>query len=69
MYDIIIIEVQDMAKMNKAKEWLLFADKTIAVFESNQKLDENKLASVKYFKGLGPRFAGWVFNKAAAEPK
>lgn len=69
MYDIIIIEVQDMAKMNKAKEWLLFADKTIAVFESNQKLVENKLASVKYFKSLGPRFAGWVFNKASAEPQ
>lgn len=69
MYDIIIIEVQDMAKMNKAKEWLLFADKTIAVFEANQKLDEEKQASVKYFKSLGSRYAGWVFNKASAEPK
>ncbi|MEO6521603.1 MAG: AAA family ATPase [Mucilaginibacter sp.] len=69
MYDIIIIEVQDMAKMNKAKEWLLFADKTIAVFEANQKLDDSKLASVKYFKTLGTRFAGWVFNKAASQEK
>jgi len=69
MYDIIIIEVQDMAKMNKAKEWLLFADKTIAVFEANQKFDDNKLASVKYFKSLGNKFAGWVFNKATTEEK
>jgi succinoglycan biosynthesis transport protein ExoP len=67
MYDIIIIEVQDMAKMNKAKEWLLFADKTIAVFEANQKLTDNKLASAKYFKTLGNKFAGWVFNKASEE--
>lgn len=69
MYDIIIIEVQDMDKMNKAKEWLLFADKTIAVFEANQTFDDNKNASVKYFKSLGPRFAGWVFNKASAEDR
>ncbi|RKR85480.1 uncharacterized protein involved in exopolysaccharide biosynthesis [Mucilaginibacter gracilis] len=68
MYDIIIIEVQDMDKMNKAKEWLLFADKTIAVFEARQSLDENRKASVKYFASLGSKFAGWIFNKATAEP-
>jgi uncharacterized protein involved in exopolysaccharide biosynthesis len=68
MYDIVIIEVQDMDKMNKAKEWLLFADKTIAVFENRQTLDENKMASVKYFQSLGPKFAGWIFNRATAEP-
>jgi succinoglycan biosynthesis transport protein ExoP len=67
LYDIIIIEVQDLDKMNKAKEWLLFADKTIVVFEANQNLDETKNASIKYLKTLGPKFAGWIFNKAATD--
>lgn len=67
MYDIIIIEVQDLDKMNKAKEWMLFADKTIAVFEANRAFSETKNASVKYLRVLGPKFAGWIFNKASNE--
>ncbi len=62
-YDIIIIEVPSMSAMNKAKEWMLFADKTIAVFEANQSLNEQKNSGVTYLKFLGPKFGGWVFNK------
>jgi succinoglycan biosynthesis transport protein ExoP len=62
-YDIIIIEVPSMSAMNKAKEWMLFADKTIAVFEANQSLNEQKNSGITYLKFLGPKFGGWVFNK------
>ncbi|OCX51581.1 hypothetical protein BEL04_16285 [Mucilaginibacter sp. PPCGB 2223] len=62
-YDIIIIEVPALNAMNKAKEWMLFADKTIAVFEANQSLNEEKNMSIRYLKFLGPKFGGWVFNK------
>jgi succinoglycan biosynthesis transport protein ExoP len=64
-YDIIIIEVPSMSAMNKAKEWMLFADKTIAVFEANQSLNEDKNAGITYLKFLGPKFGGWIFNKTS----
>lgn len=64
VYDIIIIETPPMNAMNKAKEWMLFADKTIAVFEANQSLNDEKNADITYLKLLGPKFSGWVFNKA-----
>lgn len=69
LYDIIIVEVQDMSKMNKAKEWLLFADKTIVVFEANQSMNETKNAAIKYFKTLGPKFGGWIFNRVPLDDK
>ncbi|WP_448700095.1 exopolysaccharide transport family protein [Mucilaginibacter sp. AW1-3] len=62
-YDIIIIEVPPLNAMNKAKEWMLFTDKTITVFEANQNLNEDKNAGIKYLKFLGPKFGGWIFNK------
>ncbi len=68
-YDIIIIEVPAMEALNKAKEWLLFADKTIAVFEANQTLNEQKNEAITYLKFLGPKFSGWVFNKTTVGNK
>jgi succinoglycan biosynthesis transport protein ExoP len=49
--------------LNKAKEWLLFADKTVAVFEANQTLNEPKNEAITYLKFLGSKFSGWIFNK------
>jgi len=66
-FDIIIVEVPAMNAMNKAKEWMLFADKTIAVFEANQSLNEDKNSGIKYLKHLGPKFGGWVFNKVGGK--
>jgi uncharacterized protein involved in exopolysaccharide biosynthesis/Mrp family chromosome partitioning ATPase len=62
-YDVIIIEAPALDKMNKAKEWLLFADMVIGVFEADQTLTENKKQSIKYLKTLGDKFGGWIFNK------
>lgn len=62
-YDIIIIEVPSINAMNKAKEWILFVDKTVTVFEANQSLNGEKNEGVTYLKFLGPKFSGWVFNK------
>jgi len=63
VYDLIIIEIPALEAMNKAKEWLLFADKTIAVYEAGQALTESKNVSVEYLKSLKDKFSGWVFNK------
>jgi succinoglycan biosynthesis transport protein ExoP len=68
-YDIIIIEVPSMDALNKAKEWLLFADKTIAVFEANQTLNYTKNEGIKYLKFLDSKFGGFIFNKVKLDKK
>lgn len=63
-YDVIIIEAPALDAMNKSKEWLLFANKFIAVFESGQNISNGKKQLVKYLQDADEKFAGWVLNKA-----
>ena len=58
-----------MDALNKAKEWLLFADKTIAVFEANQTFNYTKNEGVKYLKFLDSKFGGFIFNKVKLAKK
>ncbi len=62
-YDIVIIDTAPLSALNKSKEWLLFANKTIAVFEANKKITNSQKQYITYLKGLENRFAGWVLNK------
>jgi uncharacterized protein involved in exopolysaccharide biosynthesis len=66
-YDIIIIETPPLSSLNKSKEWLLFANKTIAVFEANKGIAKWQKDDIKYLKTLNSKFAGWVLNKT--DPK
>ncbi|MES2062026.1 MAG: lipopolysaccharide biosynthesis protein [Bacteroidota bacterium] len=66
-YDIIIIETPPLSSLNKSKEWLLFANKTIAVFEANKGISKWQKDDIKYLKNLNGKFAGWVLNKT--DPK
>ncbi|TAG11897.1 MAG: lipopolysaccharide biosynthesis protein [Sphingobacteriia bacterium] len=63
IFDVIIIEAPSLAKLNKAKEWIVIADKVMAVFESGGTIRNGKIQNVKYLEGLGDRFAGWALNK------
>lgn len=62
-YDIILIETCSLEKLSKAKEWILFADKVINVFESGKSIEEANQPDIQYLKGLNGRFAGMVINK------
>jgi succinoglycan biosynthesis transport protein ExoP len=62
-FDIIIIETGALNTLNKSKEWILFADKSIAIFESNQSIKDYNKSSIKYLKGLNGKMLGWVLNK------
>jgi len=62
-HDIIIIEAASLDAMGKSKEWLLFADKTLGVFEVGQSINEPKKDKVDYLKSLDNRFMGWILNK------
>jgi succinoglycan biosynthesis transport protein ExoP len=66
-YDIIIIETPPLSSLNKSKEWLLFANKTIAVFETNRDISKWQKDDINYLKNLEGKFAGWVLNKT--DPK
>jgi succinoglycan biosynthesis transport protein ExoP len=62
-FDIIIIETQPLSMMNKAKEWIQFADKVIAVFEANQSITQDKKAYINYLRTLNSKFIGLIMNK------
>jgi len=66
-FDVIIIETSSLDKLNLAKEWILFADKVISVFEAGQTLNDAKNQQIDYLKNLDITFSGWVFNKASSE--
>jgi succinoglycan biosynthesis transport protein ExoP len=49
--------------MNKAKEWIQFSDKVIAVFEANQSITQEKQLYIDYLRTLNKKFIGLVMNK------
>ena len=61
-FDIIIIDINSMGNSNKAKEWLLFTDKNVAVFEAGKALSEEDKDFVSFMKNQ-EGFMGWVLNK------
>jgi succinoglycan biosynthesis transport protein ExoP len=64
-YDIIIIETPALSTLNKSKEWILFANKTIAVFEANKGVKKSQRNDLNYLRNLNEKFAGWILNKAS----
>ncbi|MDB5118224.1 MAG: lipopolysaccharide biosynthesis protein [Mucilaginibacter sp.] len=67
-FDIIIIDINSLHNMNITKEWLLFTEKNIAVFESGNSLSDNDTEFVNYIKNK-PDFLGWVLNKFQFQKK
>jgi len=66
-FDIVIIEIPDLIKMNMAKEWIEVVDRVVGVFESNRsikRVDEDQIA---FLKTLDNKFTGWVLNKVTNE--
>ena len=62
-FDMIIIEAGSLNTLNKSKEWLMFADKSVAVFENNQALNYTNIPAIKYLRSLNGNLLGWVLNK------
>jgi len=63
-YDIIIIETPPLSTLNKSKEWIIFANKVIAVFEANKGIKKAQKNDLNYLRNLNGKFAGWILNKA-----
>ncbi|WP_442588351.1 exopolysaccharide transport family protein [Pedobacter sp. AW31-3R] len=67
-FDLIIIDVNSLKEINIAKEWLLFTEKNIAVFEVGKTLSETDKEHLQYLKKQ-PGFIGWVLNKIKIDDK
>jgi uncharacterized protein involved in exopolysaccharide biosynthesis/Mrp family chromosome partitioning ATPase len=63
-YDIILIDLPPLDSLSKAKEWILFASKTIAVFEAHKNIPRSQVEYIDFLKHLNRKFGGWVLNKA-----
>jgi len=63
-YDIILIDLPPLDSLNQSKEWLLFCNKAVAVFESNKIISRSQNQYIDYLKHLNQKFAGWILNKA-----
>lgn len=65
-FDIIIIETPALGSLNQAKEWMLFADGIISVFESGYEIGEEEKQQISYLKQTGI-FMGWIMNKVVSK--
>jgi succinoglycan biosynthesis transport protein ExoP len=63
-YDIILIDMPPLDSLNKSKEWILFTNKTIAIFEGHKSISRSQGQYIDYLKNINTKFAGWVLNKA-----
>ena len=61
-FDIIIIDTDSCQNLNQVKEWLMFSDVSIGVFESGKEVSNNEKDLIKYLGGY-KGFLGWVLNK------
>lgn len=61
-FDFIVIDIDSFQHVNHAKEWLMFSDLCIGVFESGDKISENEHDFVSYIQ-RHKGFLGWVLNK------
>jgi len=68
-FDIILVETPPLDALNKAKEWILFTDKTVSVFEADQTINEMKKQHIHYLTNLNGQFIGWILNKVKQQGK
>jgi succinoglycan biosynthesis transport protein ExoP len=61
-FEVIIVDISSLENINRAKEWLLFTEKNIAVFAAGQSPLEKDTENMDYVV-KHPGFIGWVLNK------
>ncbi len=62
-YDVVLIETPALTASNKAKEWMGFADKIVAVFGYGGVLKDEDKIKVEYLRSRGPQLSGWVLSR------
>ena len=55
--------------MNKAKEWITFADSVVAIFAAGKSISEEDQSKIQYLNNLGAKFSGWVLTNTEDIPE
>ncbi|MCH5720432.1 hypothetical protein [Niabella hibiscisoli] len=61
-FDIVIMDIDSSQEMHNVKEWMMFTDKSIAVFGAGNKIAASDMNFLKYLSSE-KGFLGWVMNK------
>lgn len=67
-FDLIIIDINSMRDLNIAKEWLMFTEKSLIVFEVGGVISDTDREALNYLKEQ-PGLLGWVLNKIRTNSK
>ena len=59
-YDVVLVETPALTASNRAKEWLVFADRIVAVFGYGGVLKDEDKSKLDYLRSRGTQLAGWV---------
>ncbi|WP_221391794.1 exopolysaccharide transport family protein [Dyadobacter sp. NIV53] len=68
-FDIILVETDSLTAMNKAKEWISFADRVVAVFSSGNSISGEDQSKVQYLMNLENKFSGWILTNTEDIPE
>lgn len=66
-FDIILIDINSLKDINRAKEWLMFTDCSLAVFKAGNSIEESDRGFMNYILEL-KGFMGWVLNQVKIQP-
>lgn len=61
-FDVILIDINSLKDTNRAKEWLMFTDCSLAVFKAGNSIEESDRGFMNYILEL-KGFMGWVINQ------
>lgn len=61
-YDVILVETPALTAFNKAKEWILFADRVVAAFPFGKAIRDSDKAPLNYLRSRGAILSGWVLT-------
>src|SRR5690606_4662831 len=65
-FDVIIVDAQSLQKLHRAKEWLMFTDKSIAIYPAGESVGNYEKDLISYMNRQ-EGFLGWVLNKAKVD--
>lgn len=61
-YDVILVETPALTAHNKAKEWILFADRVVAAFPFGKAIRDSDKTALNYLRSRGAILSGWVLT-------
>jgi uncharacterized protein involved in exopolysaccharide biosynthesis len=68
-FDIILVETDSLTAMNKAKEWITFSDRVVAVFSAGRSISDDDQSKIQYLNNLEEKFSGWVLTNTEDIPE